>query len=104
MDILPNSRNDFLIGAWGGDGGDAPVGNAAALTALTLGAEHIVLSGEAYMGDRDFFPEGAVLANEDLSTAVAAGVQAAALEAAWVGNLLAVLADTDAGANPIGLS
>ncbi|HAN46213.1 MAG TPA: hypothetical protein DCQ32_06630 [Cyanobacteria bacterium UBA8156] len=68
--------------------------------------EHIVLSGEKYMelSDRDFLPEAAVLPKEDLAAAVTAGVQAAALEAALVGNLLAVLADVDAWANPIGLS
>ena len=109
MDILLNPSNDSLIGAWCEDWGGFPerddlTGSTAALTALTLGAEHIVLSGEKYMAERDLLPEAAVLVGENCSAAVTAGVQAAALEAALVGNLLAVLADVEAWAHPIGLS
>ncbi len=77
MDIWPNS--------------DGRTGNAAALMALTLGVESIVRLGEKYLGDRDGKPQD--------SFAVAVGVRAAAVEAAVVGNLLAVLADP-----PMGLS
>ncbi|MFQ3679338.1 MAG: hypothetical protein SNJ60_02355 [Pseudanabaenaceae cyanobacterium] len=86
MDIWPTPHNDSLIGNWEG----SPV----ALTALTLGAEHIVLAGEKYMEELRILPA------EDLTAAVAAGVQAAALEAALVGNVLAMLADAEAWANP----